>query len=162
MKKIIGVSCIFLAVDQLIKNILILNMDYYSIIKIIPNFFNIYLIPNNGAAFNIFQGNRLFLILITIVFLNLIYFVFIKNQKLNKINIWVTGLLIGGILGNLVDRIFHGFVIDYISFSFGKYSWPIFNFADTCIILSIIMILIITIKGENNENQSAGRRYKDR
>ena len=65
---------------------------------------------------------------------------------IDDVDVFIYSLLLSGILGNLLDRIIHGYVIDYLSFNFGKYYFPIFNFADICIVISILLILIRMIK----------------
>ena len=95
-----------------------------------------------------FSGNLIFLILITIVSLFIIYLFFIKDKELSKIDIILTSMLIGGILGNFVDRIVYGYVIDYLEFIIFNYYFPIFNFADICIVLSIFGMIIFEIKEE--------------
>ena len=69
-----------------------------------------------------------------------------KLDVIDDIDTFVYALLIGGIAGNLIDRIIYGYVIDYLSFNFGSYYFPIFNFADICIVLAALIILIRTIK----------------
>lgn len=154
MKKITIISLFILLVDQIIKYIVINNMSLYKSIEIIPNFFNITYVENIGAAFSILSGNVLFLILISLLAIILIYIFLIKNKKLNKLQIIMYSLLIGGIIGNLVDRIFRGFVVDYLDFSIFGYNFPIFNFADVCIVLSAIALLFINIKEEKNDTHS--------
>lgn len=154
MKKITIISLFILLVDQIIKYIVINNMSLYKSIEIIPNFFNITYVENIGAAFSILSGNVLFLILISLIAIILIYLFLIKNKKLNKLQITMYSLLIGGIIGNLVDRIFRGFVVDYLDFSIFGYNFPIFNFADVCIVLSAIALLFINIKEEKNDTHS--------
>ena len=101
---------------------------------------------NKGAAFSILSGNIIFLIVIGLLALiGIIYYVK-KLDYLNNIDVIIYSLLIGGVLGNLIDRIVHGYVIDYISFNFGTYLFPVFNFADICIVISIIIIIVRTIK----------------
>ena len=63
-------------------------------------------------------------------------------------------MLIGGILGNLFDRIIYGYVIDYLDFYILGYNYPVFNIADMCIVISVFLIIIDTIRGGFNENKS--------
>lgn len=146
MKKIIGFSFIFLLIDQIIKLIVDSNMYFTESINIINNFFRITYLRNNGAAFSILSGNTIFLVIITFIALLLIYFILVRNSKLSKIDILSYSLLIGGIIGNLIDRIRFGYVIDYLDFNFGSYNYPVFNFADICIVVSIILIILMQVK----------------
>lgn len=146
MKKIFSISFICILIDQIIKFIITINLNFTESINIIKNFFRITYLQNNGAAFSILSGNRIFLILITLLSLILIYFILIKNKKINNIESICYGSLIGGIIGNLIDRIRLGYVIDYLDFNFGNYQYPVFNFADILIVLSAITLLIISLK----------------
>lgn len=146
MKKIFSISFICILIDQIIKFIITINLNFTESINIIKNFFRITYLQNNGAAFSILSGNRIFLILITLLSLILIYFILIKNKRINNIESICYGSLIGGIIGNLIDRIRLGYVIDYLDFNFGNYQYPVFNFADILIVLSAITLLIISLK----------------
>ena len=75
----------------------------------------------------------------------------IKGKELKKIDIVSYSMLLGGIIGNLIDRVVHGYVIDYLDFKIFNYNFPIFNIADTLIVISIIIIGISLIVGEYRE-----------
>lgn len=154
MKKLSLITFFSILIDQIIKYVISFNMGLNQTIEIIPNFFNITYVENKGAAFSILSGNRLFLILISFLALNIIYFMFIYNKKLKNKDCILYGLLIGGIIGNLVDRILYGYVIDYLDFNIFGYNYPIFNLADILIVISVILIVIfeIKVKNENNSN----------
>lgn len=151
MKKILPITIISLLLDQIVKILVINNMNLFDSINIIDNFFKITYVRNTGAAWSILSGNTILLIFISLIALVAIYLYFIKNKQLNKLENISYGLLIGGILGNLVDRIIHGYVIDYLDFKIINYDFPIFNIADICIVISIILIGISLIVGEMNE-----------
>lgn len=154
MKKIITFGTIAIILDQLIKIFINQNMHLNESIKVIDGFFSITYVRNFGAAFSMFNGNRFFLIMISIAATIFIYYIFIHNKKIDNINAAIYGFLFGGIIGNLIDRIVNGYVIDYLDFKIFNYDFPIFNLADICIVISIILILITTIRrnsnGENN------------
>ena len=149
MKKVLIISAVFLFVDQLIKGLMTHFLNVGDTVEVIKNFFSITLIQNTGAAFSIMSQNTVFLILMTFVVLIAIYFIVIKDHELNKFESITYGILVGGILGNFVDRIINGYVIDYMHFTFGSYSFPIFNFADTCIVTSVILIIIDMYRRRN-------------
>ena len=151
-KKLFGLSIIFIIIDQVIKFIISNNIKLNTEIKIIDKFFYITHVHNDGAAFSSFSGNTIFLILISIISLIVIYLFFIKDKDLSKIEIILISLLIGGIIGNFIDRIVLKYVIDYIGFIIFGYYFPIFNFADICIVLSIIGIIILGIKEDICKN----------
>lgn len=131
---------ILLFLDQLIKYLIVKNMYIGEEITIIKNFLNITYVTNNGAAFNILSGNTIFLIALAIIVI--IYI--IKNYKnFEKKERIIYEILISGILGNLIDRIFRGHVIDYIAFKIFGIEMAIFNLADTYIVCSCILLLIM-------------------
>ena len=157
MKKLFGTTLITLVLDQLIKIGLLFFMSYGESITVINGFFNITLIGNTGAAFSILSSNTVLLILISIVVLNVLYFFFIQEQKLDNFEQISYGLLIGGIMGNLIDRVLHMQVIDYLDFTFFGYNFPVFNLADIAIVVSMILIAIQIIKGDKNEVSSKSK-----
>lgn len=146
LKSICFFSIIFLLVDQVVKIFLSSKIALNQSFVLIKNLLTITLVHNKGAAFSILNGSRVFLISISIIALIGIIFYIKKTEYLNDLDIFIYSLLIGGILGNLVDRIVRGYVIDYISFNFFGYYFPVFNLADICIVLSIIIIIINTIR----------------
>lgn len=144
------ISMLFLLLDQLIKLIVTKNMELFQEIKIIKNFFSIYYIKNKGAAFSIMGNQTILLILISIICL-----LFLKNyiktiKTPSKLTIVSLGIIIGGILGNLFDRLFYKEVIDYLSFNFFEYSFPVFNLADIGIIVGAVLLIITILLEEKN------------
>ena len=152
MRKIGLISIICILIDQVTKLIITSNFKLNASISLIDNFFNLTYVRNEGAAWSIFSGNRLFLILIGILSIILIYHFLIKNKSLKKLEIFIYGLLLGGIVGNLIDRIVFGYVIDFLDFLILGYNFPIFNLADTFIVISVFLLIIDIVRGETNEN----------
>ena len=146
MKKISLISLIIVLIDQIIKIVVSNTISYTDDVVVIPNFFNITNVHNEGAAWSMFSGKQLILILIAILALVGIYLFLIKGKKLNKIETICYSLLIGGIIGNLIDRVIFNYVIDYLEFIFGNYHYPVFNFADICIVISIFTLVILSFK----------------
>lgn len=151
MKKILPISLLLVVIDQVVKILVINKMALQQSIIVINNFFNITYVRNTGAAWSILSGNVLLLIMISVIALGVIYYYLIKDKELNKIDIISYSMLIGGIIGNLIDRVVHGYVIDYLDFKIFNYNFPIFNIADTLIVISIIIIGISLIVGEYRE-----------
>ncbi len=149
MKKLIGESLLFIFIDQILKYLVkrsLLN------VTIIPHFFFLTYTENAGAAWSILEGNRIFLIVIGIFSLFIIYQFFLKGKKLTSFETLSYALLIGGIFGNLIDRIIHGYVIDFLNFHIFSYHYPIFNFADICIVLGVLFLIFQILRGEKNGN----------
>lgn len=155
MKKIGIISLIVIIIDRILKVLVTNNFVLNVRNKIIDGFFYITNCHNEGAAFSLFSGNVLFLIFITLIVLFLIYRT-INKENVNKIGILAYGLLLGGILGNLYDRIFYGYVIDYLDFRIFNFNFAIFNLADMAIVIGAI--LLIVFEGSDND----GRKNKNR
>ena len=154
--KKICITFIVLLIDQILKAIISAS-DIY--IEIINNFFYIDYASNQGAAFSILSGHNIILSVLTIIISLLLYHI-MYSYKDNKLNNFAFGILFGGILGNFLDRIFVGFVRDFISFKIGNYYFPTFNIADMAIVIGVILIIISTIIEERNKNGNKSRRSK--
>ena len=138
-----------IVVDQFLKIYLSSKVLFQKPFVIVPNFFSIDLVHNTGGAFSILSGNRWLFIVIGILVVVIISFFIKKIEYLNYKYTMIFALLIGGILGNLIDRIFRGYVIDYLSFKIFGYNYPVFNFADICIVLGVLLLLVAVIKKED-------------
>ena len=138
-------------VDQLIK------MGVSSLsnnIEVIKDFFNITYAENTGAAFSILNNSRFFLILMGFGAVIMVMFFFIKNKKQTKLSIASYGILLGGIVGNLFDRIKYGYVIDYLDFRIFGYNFPIFNLADIAIVIGCFLLIIMFMMEDKNGNKN--------
>ena len=148
-KKILVIALVGIIVDRISK-ILVSSSNGYVVIK---NFFNITYAKNFGAAWSMFSGNRLFLIIITVFALLFILFYIYKAKNINKIETLSYGFILGGIIGNFIDRLFFGYVIDFLDFNLFGYNFPIFNIADSLIVIgAIIMIIASFVRGDRNES----------
>lgn len=153
MTTIIILSLIFLIIDQITKILVIKILPLSGSIEIIKNFFYITPTNNTGAAFSILIDQRIFLILITIAILAFLIQYIKKNKIERKIDIISFSFIIGGSLGNLIDRIIRGSVIDFISLKLGNYNFPIFNIADTLIVVGVILLLLGAKGGNKHDNR---------
>ena len=131
---------ILLFLDQLIKYLITQNMYIGEEITIIKNFLNISYITNDGAAYNILSGNTILLIILAIF---VIIYIIKNKKKQEKQEKIMYEILIAGILGNLIDRIIRGSVVDYIAFKIFNIDMAVFNLADTYIVCSCIILLIM-------------------
>lgn len=152
MKKVVIFSLILFIIDQLTKLIVGFCIDLNTSFSVIKGFFNLSNVHNYGAAFSILYGNRLFLIIVSIFALIFVYYFMIKNKELSKLDVAIYSLLIGGILGNMFDRIVYGYVVDFFDFNIFGYAFPVFNVADICIVCSVFLILCDCLRGYNNGN----------
>jgi signal peptidase II len=153
-KKILLLSVFLLQLDQLSK-IFIRDSFPFSNLKlvtdkgnqVIPNFFYITKIENTGAAWGSLSGNTVLLSVISI----LVFFLLLKyvlKEKLNSLRTIYYSMLFAGILGNLIDRLFFGYVTDFLNFYIFSYDYPVFNIADIFIVLGVFLCLIDIARGE--------------
>ncbi len=153
-KKIILITTIIFFIDQLIKLIISSFLHLNQSLSIIPNFFNITYLENTGAAWSILYGHLSLLIVFSCIALFLIIY-YMKKFVLNKRNIMAFGLIYGGLLGNLFDRLFHGYVIDYFDFKIFSYNYPVFNIADMALVIGIFLIIVAIFKGEDQNGNTS-------
>ena len=135
---------LIIVLDQLIKYLVVNNMFLGESIPVIPHLLHLTYILNSGAAFGILENQRLFFIFIAVILIFAIVYFYSKIFQLG------IAMLFSGAIGNMIDRIFIGKVVDYIDFRI----WPIFNLADIAIVCGCIIIiyelLFITDKGTNS------------
>lgn len=141
-KLIYTIALITVLLDQVIKYLVMNNMALHQEIKLIPNFFSLYYLKNTGAAFSILGNKTILLILVSIFCLIIIKNSIKKLKRTNTLNIISLGIMTGGIIGNLFDRILYKSVIDYLSFNIFNYSFPVFNLADIGITVGAILLII--------------------
>lgn len=113
-------------------------------------FFSFTLVHNEGAAFGFLAGNdgwqRYFLSGVAIIASIFIGFWMLKISLCNKLKLTSLALILSGAIGNLIDRVINGFVVDFIHFHYQNFNWPIFNFADICITFGVLLLLIADFK----------------
>lgn len=136
---VIILSAVIVGIDQLIKYFVFNFLKPVGSVDVIPGLFSLDYVENKGAAFGMMANMRWVFIVFTIVVIAIILYVVLKKKITNKLFIASAILLIGGGIGNLIDRIFLGFVIDYLSVSFFP---PVCNFADYCITIGTVLLLV--------------------
>lgn len=152
-KKVLIVSLIILLIDQLSKILVTSFLSYQESIRVIGNFFKITYVYNEGAAWSILNGQRILFIIISFLASYYLYKE-MDRYKENTRNIMVFGLLLGGIFGNLADRILFGYVRDFLDFRIFGYNYPVFNIADSAIFIGVILLMISIFKGEDYGSSS--------
>ena len=128
--------------DQITKALVIFFFELYESIVILP-FFNITFVVNYGFAFGLFNNPSLNQILVSIVILIIIlYFLYMLMKTQDKIFQLTLIIILAGAIGNFIDRIYRGFVVDFIDIYIGKFHWPAFNIADSCITVGFVIMMI--------------------
>lgn len=151
---------------MIILTILVILVDFFSkymvsklmtvneTINLIDNFFRITYVKNTGAAFSIFSNNTILVIIISIVVIGFLLFYIYKNKGNNKLENVSYAFILGGAISNLIDRLVYGYVIDFLDFEILSYDAPIFNLADTFIVIGVILFLINTLRSRYDGNSS--------
>ncbi len=130
-----------IAIDQIVKIVIVNNM-YNSSITILEGILNFTYVENTGGAYGIGNDSTIMFIIVNVVVITLITkFMLSKKNDLSTYILVSLGLILAGGLGNLIDRLFRGFVVDYIDFN-PLIKYPVFNIADICVVAGCIAIAI--------------------
>ena len=130
--------------------------SYLTTVNIIDNFFSLTYVLNDGAAFSLLASKTYLLVLIALLCLLFIIYE-VKNNLDDRVLSIGYSLVLAGLLGNFIDRLIDGYIVDYLSFKILGYNYPIFNFADILIVVGIIIVIIKEIlkeRGKKDEVRS--------
>ena len=140
--KILFVSVLLVFADQVSKILIRINMSLYESIPVITNFFNLTYVTNDGMAFGINFPFGIYIFSTISLFFTIFLFWYLWTIKDSGIVIRTgVALIIAGAIGNLIDRIFLGSVVDFLDFMIGNYHWYVFNFADSYVTVGMGFIL---------------------
>jgi len=145
--------------DQWSKAFAVLYLDPFYPVIVVESFFDLNLVNNRGAAFGILSNlhepwrSTFFIVISLCAFLVMIYLYINKPEKSKLIPISLA-LVMGGAIGNIIDRIRFGYVVDFLHFHYRGYHWPTFNIADSCITIGVILLLIHMFFFERGQNAS--------
>ena len=145
MKFILFLSLPLYALDQLTKQLVVRSINPYEASIVVPDFFSLVNVTNDGAAFGSFKGNNTFFVIISIFALVVVTILLVRRQRTDLWRDVSLALLLAGILGNLTDRLLHGHVIDFLLFNLHiRYAdpWPAFNVADSCISIAVMLFIV--------------------
>ena len=144
----IFLSILICLLDQFSKYIISINFNSIRNNDLI--FFTIDYLENDGAAFNIFSGSRILLSLVSITFSFVLIYIILKNNINKTIELLSYSFILGGTMGNGLDRIFKGYVVDFINLNFINFA--VFNIADVSINIGFILILYNFFKLRNKHD----------
>ncbi len=137
--------------DQITKSLVARFIPLYGSRVVIPGFFNLAHIHNRGAIFGFFSQAgggfvRLTLTAASFLALGLVVYYFIKTPASERFMKFALTLILAGALGNLIDRIFEGYVVDFIDLHAGRHHWPFFNLADSSITIGAILLIFVFLR----------------
>lgn len=145
MKKWLALPIFLMIVflDQITKYLAFLYLRGKEAFVLIPGVFELYYLENRGAAFGILQNKGLFFVIVTMIFMVIIVLFYIRipdNKKFYVLR-WLTVLVAAGATGNMIDRLFRGYVVDF--FYFSLIDFPVFNVADCYVTLAVFILVLL-------------------
>jgi signal peptidase II len=149
-----------LVLDQWTKYIIVQKFRLYQGVKVIHGFFNIIHVRNTGGAFGIFGGERggigsILFVVVSLIAIGAIVFLFVKTKENEKTLALSFSLILSGAVGNLIDRLHYGEVVDFLDFHLFAYHWPAFNVADSAICIGIgLMALELLTRDRKGSTRS--------
>lgn len=156
MKRYLPLIILMTAVDQITKFLIQHSFELYQSKEIVPGFFNLTFVLNPGAAFGMLAKmsesyRRLFFIIVTIIAIMAVIYLMYKELT-HKFRAFSYALILSGAIGNFIDRIYMGKVVDFLDFYIKNYHWPAFNVADSCITVGIILLFIDILFNKEAKN----------
>jgi signal peptidase II len=145
VKFILFLSLPLYALDQLTKHWVLRSIGPSDARIVVPDFFNLVNVTNDGAAFGSFKGNNTFFVVISIIAMVVVTVLQVRHRRADPWRDISLALLLAGILGNLTDRLLYGHVIDFLLFNLHiRFAdpWPAFNVADSCISIAVVLFII--------------------
>ena len=133
-------AALVLALDQATKVLAASHLLLGQPVPILGRVVRLTLVHNTGAAFGLFPGSRLPFILISVLAIAVVLYLFARDAYRSLVNRLLLGCILGGALGNLVDRVRWGMVVDFIDVGWGALRWPVFNVADSAVTLGVILL----------------------
>ena len=150
MKYILLLSLPLYALDQLTKNLVLRYVGPEDLHVLVPDFFSIVNVTNDGAAFGSFKNNNTFFIVLSCVAFVFVLALLLRRTKTrDRLRDVSLSLLFAGIMGNLTDRFLHGHVIDFALFDLHMpfaHPWPAFNVADSCIFIAVGCFIVDSLR----------------
>lgn len=143
---------IFFIIDLISKILVLKYLDIMESINIIGNFLKFTHVNNTGAAFSMFSNDNVFVLVISlIIIISLVIYVCRLKNKKNR-DKFVYSMILGGAIGNLFDRLVYGYVIDFIDIDIFGWNYPIFNLADSFIVVGVFLLIIFSWRKDNGNN----------
>jgi signal peptidase II len=133
-------SALVVLLDQVTKWAASARLQLGEPVALLGDFVRLTLVHNTGAAFGLFPGSRGPFIIISVLAIGVVLYLFLRETHRNALNRVLLGCILGGAIGNLIDRVRHGWVVDFIDLGFGQTRWPVFNVADSAVTLGVVLL----------------------
>ncbi|HEM5195466.1 TPA: signal peptidase II [Streptococcus suis] len=145
-------AAVLIAVDQIVKAWTVANIELDTVTEFIPGLMSLAYLRNYGAAWSILQNQQWFFTIVTIAAVTGLIWYYVKQIKGNLWTLFSLSLMIAGALGNFIDRLRLGYVVDMFHLDF--ISFPVFNVADMCLNVGVGILFICIMKEESNGSKS--------
>jgi signal peptidase II len=149
---LIGIACVIVLFDQIAKAVVVANLNLYETwmpVQALEPVFNFIHIRNTGAAFGIFPDGGLFFTVVAFVVIGVIIHFYRQLPEHSLLIRTALGLQLGGAVGNLIDRLRQGYVVDFFNFKV----FPVFNIADSAIVVGVLLLVFLLWQEDRREDQ---------
>lgn len=157
------VVIVVILADQFTKALIVTGFHLYEVREIVSGFFNLVYVTNSGAAFSILAGvnapwrHWFFLGVGGVAFCG-ITFAYFRLRRTSRYYALPFAFIAGGAVGNLIDRVRYGAVVDFLDFYLGRYHWPAFNVADSCICAGAFLFMLFNLMGLYGDNKEQSQK----
>lgn len=149
------IALVVFGIDQISKKWIERNLDWGDRIEVLGDFFVLTFIRNPGAAFGILKEQTVFFLIVTIVVVfGIIWYLHRSQRTSGPLLSTALALILGGAIGNFVDRALYGEVVDFLQFTFGRYVFPIFNLADTAIVTGVGLVILDAVLAMRRDSRT--------
>jgi signal peptidase II len=150
-----------LLLDQWTKSMVLQKLPLYQRVNVIQGFFDLTHVRNTGGAFGIFGGEKgglgsILFVVVSLIAIGAIVFLFLRVKENEKTLALSFSLILSGAVGNLIDRLRYGEVVDFLDFHLSTYHWPAFNVADSAICIGIGLMALELLKGDRKKGTRSG------
>ena len=143
--------------DRLTKIKIMRSMVQGESHQVMGDYFRITSVRNTGAAFGLFAGNHKIFVVISMVAIALVLMLYFRGGRSHRLRAAALGLILGGALGNVYDRLRYGEVVDFLELSVGRFHWPVFNVADSAVSVGVALLALeIYVQGNARKQEVAG------
>ncbi|MDL4839991.1 signal peptidase II [Aquibacillus rhizosphaerae] len=149
-----GIALVIVLIDQITKWLVVTNMELRESIAVIEGFFYFTSHRNTGAAWGILAGQMLFFYIITLIVIGIVVYYIKKFSKESRLMGWALAFILGGAIGNFIDRLFRKEVVDFFDVYIGSYDYPIFNIADSALVVGVGLVIIATFLDEKKKGRT--------
>ena len=144
-------AVIVVILDQITKQVFWRSFELGRSTEVIDGIFQITLVRNAGAAFGVFEGGRIFFIVASVIATIFLLYIGYRLPAVDRYKRFLLGLILGGAVGNLIDRVYAGEVIDFLEIGIAGRWWPVFNVADIAVSIGAVLLLICLLRASSGQ-----------